>query len=212
MKLFLSPSKEKGKQKHNGKVTENTDFERSRSVRAWVTKTISLVIKVVRATQRPPYANKYMGSVLSFKPTSHFLYLIANCSSPAAFGACVLCSHPATSYYAIFYQGEQNSKLHISMDFRVKVDVISPKHFEPWVGALWNGWTRSQCGSTIMQDRERKKIEQRREKYFGCPLRARKVFYSFLCPLHITGILAHTRTQIHGRKRVTGCLQNNPIY
>lgn len=167
MKLFLSPSKEKGKQKHNGKVTENTDFERSRSVRAWVTKTISVVIKVVRATQRPPYANKYTGSVLSFKPTSHFLYLIANCSSLAAFGACVLCSHPATSYYAIFYQGEQNSKLHISMDFRVKVDVISPKHFEPWVGALWNGWTRSQCGSTIMQDRERKRLSREERSILG---------------------------------------------
>lgn len=55
------------------------------------------------------YAKKYMGSVLGFKPTSHFLSLIANCSSWLQFGACVFCSNPATSYYAIFYQGEQNS-------------------------------------------------------------------------------------------------------
>lgn len=78
---FSVLSKEKRKHKHNGKVTENTDFERSHSVWAWVTKTTSLVIKVAPATQMPPYANKYMGSLWSFKPTSHFLYLIANCSS-----------------------------------------------------------------------------------------------------------------------------------
>lgn len=77
----------------------------------------------------PPCAKKDMGSVLGFKPTSHshFLYLIANCPSQLQFGACVLGSNPATSYYAIFYQGEQNSKLCISMDFRVKVNVISPR-------------------------------------------------------------------------------------
>lgn len=41
------------------------------------------------------HAKEATGTELSFKPTSHFRHLIANCSSQLQFGACVLCSNPS---------------------------------------------------------------------------------------------------------------------
>lgn len=78
--------------------------------------------------------------------------LIAKYSSQLPFGACVFCSNPATSHYALFYQGEQNSKLDISMDFTEKVAAISL-----WLEADINRTTETtelDLSDRILQDSE----------------------------------------------------------
>ena len=103
----------------------------------------------------PDSAKKHTGSGLGFEPTSHFLHLIAKYSSQLLFGGCVFCSNPATSHYALFYQGEQNSKLDISTDFTEKVAAISL-----WLEADTNRTTETTeldlSDRTIIQDSDRR--------------------------------------------------------
>lgn len=76
------------------------------------------------------HTKRYMGHVLGFKPTSHFLYLIANCSSRLQLGPVFYMVTQQLALMLYFIKENKTVNLTFPWICRAEDSVISPRHFD----------------------------------------------------------------------------------